>query len=64
MESRWRDPSAGRPSANPTKLLFHVSDAHGLVGYVPNFDQGETWDSVHDALHHRAGERVDHDHDA
>jgi hypothetical protein len=46
----WRS-SPHQPSENPTSLLFHCTDAHGLAGRLPNFEAGESWRTLHDAAH-------------
>ncbi len=46
----WRS-EPREPSANPTNLLFHCTDAHGLAGRLPNFEAGESWLTLHEAAH-------------
>jgi hypothetical protein len=50
MSASWRS-EGRRKSDHPTNMLFHVSDAHGVTGVLPDFAGGETWDTIHDRLH-------------
>jgi hypothetical protein len=55
--------SAPRPrSENPTSLLFHCTDAHGLAGHLPNFEAGESWPTLHDAAHDSGQVTKEHKH--
>ena len=65
MSASWRSKDR-EPSPNPTNLLFHCVDEHGVPqGFIPSFDKGQSWSTVHDELHEVKdfGRKEPHSHD-
>ena len=58
----WGSGTPRRESQNPTNLLFHCTDAHGLAGRLPNFEAGESWRTLHEAAHERGELTKGHEH--